>query len=54
MSLSVVLGPVFLEVALTLGLLLWFGTLRVRAVRAGEVHSRDFALGQPNWPPRIT
>ena len=53
MSLAVVLGPVFLQVALTLGLLIWFGILRVRAVRAGEVQSRDIALGQPNWPPRI-
>ena len=54
MSAAVVLGPVFLQVALTLSLLVWSGTVRVRSVRSGVVHSRDIALGQRNWPPRVT
>ena len=54
MSLIAVLGPVFVQVALTFALLIWSGTLRIRAVRTGVVHSRDIALRQPNWPPRAT
>ena len=50
---STVLAPVFVQVLLTLGLLTWMGYLRVMAVRRGEVHARDVALGQPNWPPHI-
>ena len=50
MSLALVLAPVFVQVALTLALLLWLGTSRVRSIRAGVVHVRDVALGQPNWP----
>ena len=53
MSAAVVLGPVFLQVALTLSLLVWSGTVRVRSVRSGVVHSRDIALGQRNWPKRV-
>ena len=54
MSLSTVLAPVFVQVALTFALLTWLGALRVRSVRAGAVQARDVALGQPNWPPRVT
>lgn len=49
-----VLGPVFAQVALTFGLLIWMGQLRVSAVRSGAVRSADIALSQPNWPPQIT
>lgn len=54
MSLSTVLAPVFVQVALTFALLIWLGTLRIRSVRAGAVQARDVALGQSNWPPRVT
>ena len=54
MSLSTVLAPVFVQVALTFALLTWLGALRVRSLRAGAVQARDVALGQPNWPPRVT
>ena len=47
---SVLLAPVFVEVALTFGLLLWAGYLRLVAVRSGEVHPRDVSLRQLNWP----
>ena len=53
MSLTTVLAPVFVQVALTFALLLRLGTIRVRAVRAGAVQSRDVALGQPNWSPQV-
>ena len=54
MNLALVLAPLFVQVALTLALLIWSGVLRIRAVRAKTVHPRDIALGQPNWPPRPT
>jgi hypothetical protein len=50
MSLQAVLLPLFVEVALTFVLLFWMGQLRTAALRSGEVHSRDIALRQPNWP----
>jgi hypothetical protein len=50
---STVLAPVFVQVLLTFALLTWMGYLRIAAVRAGIVHPRDVALGQPNWPPFI-
>jgi len=46
--------PLLVQVALTLGLLLWLAVRRTRALRGREVHARDIALGQPNWPAEIT
>ena len=54
MSLSMILAPLFVEVALTFVLLFWMGSLRVAAVRRGEVDPRDIALREPNWPARPT
>ena len=54
MNVAAVLAPVFVQIALTFGLLIWMGTLRVQAVRDGTLHVRDIALGQPSWPERIT
>ena len=48
------LAPLFLEVALTVALLLWAGVRRVDAVVIGTVHPRDVSLRQPNWPTDIT
>ena len=48
------LAPLFLEVALTVALLLWAGVRRVDAVVSGTVHARDVSLRQPNWPTDIT
>ncbi len=53
MPVAALLAPVFVQVALTLGLLLWMGSLRIRALRASELHIRDVALGEPNWPKHI-
>ena len=54
MNVGAILAPVFVQVALTLGLLVWSGVLRIRAVTSRTVHYRDIALGQSNWPPRAT
>ncbi|MBV9566914.1 MAG: MAPEG family protein [Hyphomicrobiales bacterium] len=53
MSLQAALAPLFVQVALTLGLLLWLAPLRVGALRRNEVAAREIALGQKAWPPRI-
>jgi hypothetical protein len=52
MSLQAVLLPLFVQVALTFGLLLWLAPLRTRALGSKEVHPRDIALGQKAWPER--
>jgi hypothetical protein len=54
MSPGPILLPVFAEVALTFGLLLWLGALRVPLIRGRGVRTRDIALGEPNWPPHVT
>jgi hypothetical protein len=49
-----VLLPVFVLIGLTFALL--FGTFweRRRALVSRETKIRDIALGQPNWPERVT
>jgi hypothetical protein len=54
MSSQAILLPVFVLVALTSGLLFLTGYSRMKSVRRGETKVRDIALGQPNWPERIT
>jgi hypothetical protein len=54
MGAAAVLAPVFVHVALTLGLLFWMGKLRVEAARSGAVRLGDIALGQQNWPQQTT
>ena len=53
MSIRSVLLPLFVQVALTFGLLVWGGVMRVSVMRRGEVRARDIALREPNWPPRL-
>lgn len=53
MSISAVLLPVFVQVALTFLLLMWMGRSRIGSIRAGDVKVRDIALGERNWPTRI-
>jgi hypothetical protein len=48
------LAPLFVQVALTVVLLLWAGVRRVNAVVDGTVRARDVSLRQPNWPADIT
>jgi hypothetical protein len=49
-----ILAPVFVQVALTFALMFWMGGLRYGSVARRETRMADVALGQPNWPPRIT
>lgn len=54
MSVTSLLLPVFVQVALTFGLMFWMASHRVRAIKGGDVRPRDIALREPNWPPRVT
>lgn len=54
MGATQVLAPVFVQVALTLALLLWMGRLRFTDIRSGAVRPPDVVLGQPNWPTKTT
>lgn len=53
MSIVSVLLPLFVQVALTFGLLFWMGFVRLGSVKRRETRIADIALGQPNWPPRV-
>lgn len=52
MSVRMVLLPVFAMVALAFGLLFWMASLRVSAIRRGEVKMKEIALGEPAWATR--
>lgn len=54
MSVTSLLLPVFVQVALTFGLLFWMASHRVAAIRGRAVRPKDIALRQPNWPERAT
>ena len=54
MSIQTILLPLFVEVVLTFVLLFWMAGARVAAVRRGDVHPRDVALREPNWPKQET
>jgi hypothetical protein len=53
MSLQAVLLPLFVQVALTFGLVGRLAILRTRALDRREVRVGDIALGQKAWPERI-
>jgi hypothetical protein len=50
MSISAILLPVFVQVALTFVLLIWMGRSRIAMLRSGSVEVKDIALGERNWP----
>ncbi|HTT48425.1 MAG TPA: MAPEG family protein [Pseudolabrys sp.] len=52
MSIQFVLLPLFVEVALTLGLLVWLFLLRRHDLVSRTVHPSKIALREPNWPQR--
>lgn len=52
MSIQIILMPLFVEVALTFGLLFWMARSRIGAVKSGQVKMGDVALGQLNWPAK--
>ena len=54
MSIATVLSPVFILIALTIGLLMWTGRSRVGALKRREVKLGQIALGQPAWPDKVT
>jgi hypothetical protein len=53
-SIQSILLPLFVQVALSFLLLFWTGRVRLAAVRRGDVHARDVALREPNWPKQET
>jgi hypothetical protein len=52
MDVRTVLLPLFVEVLLTLGLLLWLALLRRDDFNNGAVRPQDIALREPKWPVR--
>jgi hypothetical protein len=54
MSLRFVLAPLFVQVALTFVLMFGMAGLRRKALVTREVHPKDIALREPNWPTRAT
>jgi hypothetical protein len=52
MSIPAILLPLFVEVALTLGLGLWLGYLRRDDLKTGKVKASKIALREPNWTVR--
>jgi len=54
MSIQSILLPLFVEVVLTFVLGFWSASVRLGAVRRGDVRPRDVALREPNWPKRET
>ncbi|MFC7399917.1 MAPEG family protein [Chelatococcus sp. GCM10030263] len=53
MSIATVLLPVFVEVALTFGLLFWAGFLRTRELRSGRVRREDVRLDDHAFPDKV-
>jgi hypothetical protein len=54
MSVTSLLLPVFVQVALTFGLMFWMAKERRQALLSGQVKPKDISLRQPNWPARAT
>src|SRR6266550_7109881 len=54
MTIQMVLAPLFVQVALTFGLLFWMAYARTSSVSRGETKMRDIALGQSAWPAKAT
>jgi hypothetical protein len=54
MSVTSLLLPVFVQVALTFALMAWMWKLRIGALKGREVTFKDIALREPAWPPRVT
>jgi hypothetical protein len=49
---KLLLLAVVVQVALTFGLLLWLGQVRVPLITSGSIKMRDIALGGEGWPPK--
>lgn len=53
MSIAMVLLPLFVQVLLTFGLIIWMACHRTSLLRRGEVRPRDIALRERNWPSYV-
>ena len=53
MSVSAILAPLFVQVALTFVLLFWMGRSRIALLQSGAVKVKDIALGERRWPPKV-
>lgn len=53
MGFQAVLGPVFVQVGLTLFIIFWLGLERRRQLKAGKVEPDAIALSTSGWPPRL-
>ena len=51
MSLQMILAPLFVQVALTLGLMFLMAVRRASALRGGHAREDNIAMREPNWPP---
>ena len=54
MSVTSLLIPVFIQVALTFALMSWMWSQRVAAIKNGQVKFTDVSLREPMWPRRAT
>jgi len=54
MSVTSLLIPLFLQVALTFALMSWMWSHRVEAIKSGQVTFTDVSLREPVWPKRAT
>lgn len=54
MSVTSLLLPVLVQVALTFALMAWMWKLRIGALKSREVTFKDIALREPAWPARVT
>jgi hypothetical protein len=50
---TLILFPVFAQVALTFVLLAWMARGRIGSLKTGVVKIKDIALGQDGWPPKV-
>ena len=54
MSVTSLLLPVLVQVALTFALMAWMWKLRIGALKSRQVTFKDIALREPAWPARVT
>ncbi|MGI9403492.1 MAG: MAPEG family protein [Hyphomicrobium sp.] len=54
MSVTSLLIPVFVQVALTFALISWMWSQRGAAIKSGQVKYSDVSLREPMWPKRAT
>jgi hypothetical protein len=53
MTIQTVLLPLFVQVALTFALWFWMAYYRATLIQRRQVHPREVALREPNWPRHV-